>query len=63
MKNFNLIKFKMADLRQILINKFSRQRDSLTGNIFLCLAPKFLPYIYFPNSSDEFEIGQDSDRN
>ena len=51
----------MADLRQILIDKFSRYRDSL--NIFLCLAPKFLPYIYFTNSSDEFAIGQDSDRN
>ena len=61
MKNFNLIKFKMADLRRILIEKFSRQRDSL--NIFLCLASKFLPYIYFTNSSDDIEIRQDSDRN
>ena len=51
----------MADLRRILIEKFSRQRDSL--NIFLCLAPKFLPYIYFTNSSDDIEIRQDSDRN
>ena len=51
----------MADLRRIQIDKFSRARDSL--NIFLCPAPIFLPYIYFTNSPDKFEIGQDSDRN
>ena len=61
MKNFNLIKFKMADLRPLPIDKFSRYRNSL--NIFLCISPKFMPYIHFSNSSDEFEIGQDSDRN
>ena len=44
-------------------HKFSRFHDSL--NIFLCIATKFIPYIYihFTNSSDELEIGQDLDRN
>ena len=41
-KNFNMIKFKMADLRPLPIVKFSRKRDSL--NIFLCFARKFIPY-------------------
>ena len=35
MKNFNLIKFKMADLRPLPIDKFSRYRDSL--NFFYVL--------------------------
>ena len=43
MKKFNLIKFKMADLRPLQIDKFSRKRDSL--NIFLCIAPKCIPYV------------------
>ena len=61
MKNLNMKKFKMADLRPLPIVKFSWKRDLL--NIFLCLAPKFIPDIHFTNSSDEFEIGQDSDIN
>ena len=51
----------MADLQPLQILNFSRQGDSL--NIFLCFSPKLIPHIHSTNSSDEFEIGQDSDRN
>ena len=61
MKKINFIKFKMADLRPLPIDKFSRERDSI--NIFLCIAPKCIPYIHSTNSLDEFKIVQDSDRN
>ena len=42
-----------------------RQIFSLTRftQHFLCIAPKFMPYIHFTNCSDEFESGQDLDRN
>ena len=51
----------LYDLDFFPIKKFSHKRDSL--NIFLCIAPKFIPYIHFTYSSEELEIGQDSDRN
>ena len=31
--------------------------------IKLCITPKFIPYVHFTNSSDDFEIGQDLARN
>ena len=56
-----MIKFKMAELRPLSIVKFSLYRDSLKK--LLCFASKFMPYIHFTKSSDEFKIGQDLGRN
>ena len=61
-KNLNrkLFENKHNNLREKPLTA-GNTKDSL--NIFVCIARKFIPYIHFTNSSDEFAIGQDSDRN
>ena len=60
MKNFNLIKFKWPTSGNFRSTNFPV--NAIHPTFFLCIVLKFISYIHYTNSTDEFEIGQDSDR-